>query len=196
MAKIIERVGNLVHPAPLESRVGEDLLEHLPGPERSVTHGQFGRRGEPAAGLEIDEELSPSPCALGRVEGVELVGVAWALRVDAPALQRPGAGGLNSHRPTHRLTEKHPIRLTSTSWRQNRRRHNQGGNPLTKRPEPVQTNRATSYLGAVGGLSSPCSGRNCGHRDMWGAKFGHQRPLGRLLGQALTVYRTGEIQLQ
>jgi hypothetical protein len=42
------------------------------------------------------------------------------------------------------LTAKPQIRLTSTRCCRFRWQHNQGGNPLKKRPEPVQTNRATS----------------------------------------------------
>jgi hypothetical protein len=42
------------------------------------------------------------------------------------------------------LTGDPPIRPTSTSRCPKRQRHNRGGKPLTKRPEPVQTNRATS----------------------------------------------------
>ena len=44
----------------------------------------------------------------------------------------------------HRLTEKLPVRRPSTSRCPKRRRHNRGGDPLRKRPDPVQINRATS----------------------------------------------------
>ncbi|SEO39328.1 hypothetical protein SAMN04490248_104224 [Salinihabitans flavidus] len=51
------------------------------------------------------------------------------------------AGGL-----IRRLTGKRPIRPTSTSRCPKRQRPSRGGKPLTKRPEPVQTNRTTSQL--------------------------------------------------
>ena len=60
----------------------------------------------------------------------------------------PGSAGIwPSTTPaahTHRLTGKRPIRPTSTSRCPKRWRRNRGGNPLRKRPEPVQINRATS----------------------------------------------------
>ena len=43
-----------------------------------------------------------------------------------------------------RLAGRRPIRHTSTRCSQSRRRHKQGGHPLSDSPEPVQTNRATS----------------------------------------------------
>lgn len=55
----------------------------------------------------------------------------------------------------HHLTGKHPIRPTLTCLRPRRWRHNRGGNPLTKRPETVQTNRAISNVG----LKSPLETR-------------------------------------
>ncbi|QEU09308.1 DUF427 domain-containing protein [Paracoccus yeei] len=42
------------------------------------------------------------------------------------------------------MTAKPPIRPTSTRRHPKRRRHNRGGKPLRKRPEPVQSNRTTS----------------------------------------------------
>tara|TARA_R110002049_G_scaffold172708_6_gene339528 strand:- start:10811 stop:11308 length:498 start_codon:yes stop_codon:yes gene_type:complete len=43
------------------------------------------------------------------------------------------------------LTGKRPIRPTSTSRYPKLWRHKRGGNPLRKRPEPVQINRTTSF---------------------------------------------------
>jgi len=47
--------------------------------------------------------------------------------------------------PIHRLAGRRPIRLISMRSRQSRRRHNNGGNPLTKTSDSVQTNRTTSH---------------------------------------------------
>ena len=71
-----------------------------------------------------------------------------------PACPRPAPrSGATSASTTpaahiHRLTAKPQIRLTSTRCCRFRWQHNQGGNPLKKRPEPVQTNRATSVFAA------------------------------------------------
>ena len=67
-----------------------------------------------------------------------------------PASPKPAPGSAAISASTtaaahiHRLTGKRPIRPTSTSRCPKRRRHNRGGKPLRKRPEPVQTNRTTS----------------------------------------------------
>jgi hypothetical protein len=47
------------------------------------------------------------------------------------------------------LTGKHPIRPTSTSRCPKRWRLKRGGKPLRNRPEPVQTNRATSRTNSM-----------------------------------------------
>lgn len=59
----------------------------------------------------------------------------------------PRSGGMPARDSRiHHVTGKRPIRLTSTSRCPKWRRHNRDGNPLRKRPEPVQINRATSAL--------------------------------------------------
>ena len=68
-----------------------------------------------------------------------------------PASRKPAPGSAAILASTtadahiHRLTAKRPIRPTSNSRCPKWRRHNQGGNPLRKRPEHVQTDRATSF---------------------------------------------------
>lgn len=57
----------------------------------------------------------------------------------------------NTRRPRPSLDGKPPIGPTSTSHCPKRRRRNQGGKPLRKHPEPVQTNRATSDRSWHGG---------------------------------------------
>ena len=46
--------------------------------------------------------------------------------------------------PIRRLAGRRPTKPISTSRRQSRRRRNPGGDPLSRSPEAVQTNRATS----------------------------------------------------
>ena len=56
----------------------------------------------------------------------------------------------------HRLTAKPQIRLTSTRCCRFRWQHNQGGNPLKKRPEPVQINRTTSDSNSLKRIVDEC----------------------------------------
>ena len=62
-----------------------------------------------------------------------------------PASPSGGIGAfIRGDDPTHRLTAKRPIRPTSVSLCQTRKRQNQSGKPPKKRPEPVYTNQSTS----------------------------------------------------
>jgi hypothetical protein len=75
---------------------------------------------------------------------------------------RAGISHTISDAHTDRLTGKHRIRLTLTQGCQSRQQHNQGGNPLSKTPETVQTNRASSLSTVANSKSDKTWGR--GHR--------------------------------
>ena len=52
-----------MNPTPLVSGARKDLLDGLPEPERAVADREVRRNLEPTL-LDLDEELTPAPCAL------------------------------------------------------------------------------------------------------------------------------------
>ena len=62
LRQLVEHVGDLVHPAPLLARLGEDVAQRSPESERAIADGD-DRRAH-AASLHVPEERRP---ALGRL---------------------------------------------------------------------------------------------------------------------------------